>query len=74
MAGSLAVIWPWKTEIESTHTIGGEPKEIVKGYDWYFPVTDNDLLLALLLIVAGAGLVPLLEHIARADDSPADGE
>ena len=74
VAGSLAVIWPWKTEIKSTHAIGGKTKEIVKGYDWYLPVTDNDLLLALLLIVTGAGLVPLLEHIARADDSPADGE
>ena len=59
--GSLAVIWPWKEEIRSI--FGG--KEKVTGYQWHLPVPDNMLLLALLLMLAGAGLVLILEKIAK---------
>jgi len=58
--GSLAVIWPWKEEIRSM--FGG--KEKVTGYQWHLPVPDNMLLLALILMLAGAGLVLILEKIA----------
>ena len=59
--GSLAVIWPWKEEIRSI--FGG--KEKVTGYQWHLPVPDNMLLLALLLMLAGAGLVLILEKLAK---------
>jgi putative membrane protein len=58
--GSLAVIWPWKEEIRSMF---GE-KEKVTGYQWYLPPPDNMLLLALLLMLSGAGLVLILERFA----------
>ena len=58
--GSLAVIWPWKEEIKSTFG----SKEKVTGYQWHLPAADNMLLLALLLMLAGAGLVLILEKIA----------
>jgi putative membrane protein len=58
--GSLGVIWPWKFTLEKTV---GE-KTVVTGYTWQLPAADNDLLLAVLLMLAGAGLVLLLDKIA----------
>ena len=58
--GSLAVIWPWKTTM--TKTIG--EKTAVTGYQWNLPAPDKPLLLAILIILAGAGLVLLLDKLA----------
>ena len=58
--GSLAVIWPWKEEIKTTF---GDTEKAT-GYKWQLPVPDNMLLLALLLMLAGGGLVLILEKIA----------
>ena len=60
VAGSLAVIWPWKTTF--TKTIG--EKTAVTGYQWNLPEPGKPLLLALLIILAGSGLVPLLDKLA----------
>ena len=64
VAGSLAVIWPWKNAIKESVLIGEKTKVIVIGYRWELPVPDNEFYLALLLIAAGAGLVPLMELFA----------
>ena len=73
VAGSLAVIWPWKTKLIETISIGEKTKDIVKGYQWYLPETNSDLGIGLLLIAAGATLVPVLERIAQGTPKP-DGE
>ena len=73
VAGSLAVIWPWKTKIIEIIEFGEKTKEVVKGYQWRVPETDTYLLFALLLMTAGATLVPLLERIAHGKPQP-DGE
>lgn len=65
VAGSLAVIWPWKKTLTETLNIGEKSKEVAKGYKWHLPETNSDLWLALLLMAAGATLVPVLERIAR---------
>ena len=58
--GSLAVIWPWKEGIKTTFS----GKEKVTGYEWHLPLPDKMLLLAILMMLAGAGLVLILEKIA----------
>ena len=58
--GSLAVIWPWKTEI--TKQFEGKVK--VTGYEWNYPAPDQALFHAVLLMLAGAGLVLILDRIA----------
>ena len=39
-------------------------KEKVTSYQWHLPAVDNMLLFALLLMLAGAGLVLILEKIS----------
>ena len=60
VTGSLAIIWPWKTTL--TKAIG--EKTAVTGYQWNLPEPGKPLLLALLLMLAGAGLVLLLDKLA----------
>ncbi len=60
IVGSLAVIWPWKEEIKTTFN----GKEKVTGYEWHLPLPDEMFLLAILMMLAGAGLVLILEKIA----------
>ena len=65
--GSLVVIWPWKETLVTTlaRTDGGEPREIVTGYDWFLPDwSATDTLVALALIVAGIVAIWLMERIA----------
>ncbi len=58
--GSLAVIWPWKEEINTNFN----GKEKATGYEWHLPLPDEMFLLAILMMLAGAGLVLILEKIA----------
>jgi putative membrane protein len=67
--GSLAVIWPWKTEI----TRQFEYKVKVTGYEWNYPVPDQALFHALLLMLAGAGLVLILDRIAGPNPASTKG-
>jgi len=64
--GSLAIIWPWKhTLIETLQREGKPPKEVVTGYDWYFPsLLESTTWIALLLIAAGALAIYLMERFA----------
>ena len=73
VAGSLAVIWPWKDISIQTGT-GQQtihPEELLpEGYrilafqNWHLPPIGESLLHAVLLMLAGAGLVLLLDKIA----------
>jgi len=68
--GSLAIIWPWKhTLTETLQRDGKPPKEVVTGYDWYFPaLTDSTTWIALLLITAGAIAIYLMERFAGGNE------
>ena len=74
VAGSLTMIWPWKMN-KYLLGDGGESalrkgKKILVGYEWYLPAQDQQLLLAALLMLAGAGLVPILEFFAGNKPKP----
>ena len=65
--GSLAIIWPWKdTLTEMLQRDGKEAKEIVTGYEWYFPALgESSNWVAILLIIAGAISLWLMEKFAH---------
>lgn len=58
VAGSLLIIWPWKT----AELITVEDKEKVVGYSWHLPELNAELLVALVLILIGFGLVFFIER------------
>jgi putative membrane protein len=62
--GSLIIIWPWQQALETVMSPTGI--EIVIKYQRYFPTEwDSYNLLALLIIVAGAASIWLLERMAK---------
>ncbi len=66
IAGSLLIIWPWKSTLTESIAREGKPaKEVVTGYDWFFPsLTDPGTLLALLLAFGGALALYVMEKLA----------
>ena len=73
VAGSLAVIWPWKdisiqteTGLQTIHPgeLLPEGYRILAFQNWHLPPIGKPLLLAVLLMLAGAGLVLLLDKLA----------
>lgn len=66
IAGSLLIIWPWKATLTEFIAREGKPaKEVVTGYDWFFPsLTDPGTLLALLLAFGGALALYVMEKLA----------
>jgi putative membrane protein len=70
IAGSLAIIWPWKeTLVAMIEREGKAAKEVVTGYNWYMPPLDTNTLLALALIVAGMAALYLIEKFAGTADA-----
>ena len=69
IAGSLAIIWPWKNTLTEQLTREGKPpKEVVTGYEWFMPsLTDNGTWLAVLLILAGGLTIYLMEKFAGSE-------
>ncbi len=67
IAGSLAIIWPWKSPktVEFTKP-DGEVKEKIVGYEnWRLPdFADTTSWLAVALILAGAAIVLVMERFA----------
>jgi len=67
IAGSLGVVWPWKHRIMDLDIAGNiqfdaNGREIIKGYDRYFPSEFSvDTLLAILCIFVGILLVLSLD-------------
>lgn len=63
--GSLGIIWPWKdAQIEKF----GE-KEKVVGYIWHMPQANQELFLALLVMIVGIALIWILEKSASAKEA-----
>lgn len=69
--GSLLIIWPWKNIHYKVDKLTGEPllnrsgEKIIEHYTWFLPSPDNQLILAILFIIAGALLVLGIEYIAH---------
>lgn len=63
VAGSLAIIWPWKNEAEVIFK-DGEKK--VLSYESYFPQVDTSFGIALVIIIAGAALMLTVEKLGAA--------
>src|SRR5690606_37808042 len=58
MIGSLDKVWPWKTTLETYLDSHGEPKPLIQ--ENYMPTGfDADVSIALVLALAGLGLVLL---------------
>lgn len=74
VAGSLLVIWPWKVPVMQTFAVGEKVKEKVIGYVWNLPDASVATLCALLLMLAGAALVCLLERAGAVRPEPSKGD
>jgi len=64
VAGSLLIIWPWKTAIEETLGSGESTKTKTIGYEWYLPDLTGETFLAVGVIVVGFALVWLMERVS----------
>ncbi len=72
VAGSLLIIWPWKTEVTETFGAGEAAKEKVIGYDWHLPSLSGETFAAIGVIVAGFLLVWLMEKFSGTPRPGAD--
>lgn len=66
VAGSLAIIWPWKITKYMTLADG---KEKATGYSWFLPELDVAFLMALAFALGGFFIVWLMERSASANKS-----
>lgn len=64
VAGSLAIIWPWKITQYITVADG---KQKASGYIWFLPEFDLQFLYAILLAVVGFLIVWWMEQFASSD-------
>lgn len=70
IAGSLAIIWPWKNTLSTMIEREGKlPKEVVTGYDWYLPAMESPTLTALVLMVGGVLALYAIEKFAGASNT-----
>lgn len=62
--GSLVVIWPWKQTLTQTVERVGKPsKEVVTGYDWYFPASfGSETMVCLALMLLGGLSIVWMEY------------
>ncbi len=58
VAGSLLIIWPWKTTL--TESFNGKEKPV--GYVWDLPMIDSGFFISLLLVAVGILLVLWMER------------
>ncbi len=69
IAGSLAIIWPWKRELHLLDPNGEEilknGKPLVSGFDWYLPdMGDPQVWIAVGFMAIGALVIWAVEHFA----------
>jgi len=67
IAGSLVIIWPWKDKVLEGFAKGEGVKEKIVGYEnWHLPsFAESGTWLALGMMVVGAGLIVLVEWLAK---------
>ncbi len=66
VAGSLAIIWPWK---DTQYLLLESGKEKAVGYQWYLPEIGSQFWIALALMLVGFLLVWLMEKYANTSQS-----
>lgn len=64
VAGSLLIIWPWKTALTEAFGSGDAIKTKVIGYSWHFPEFNTETFLAVGFIIAGFALVWVMEKVS----------
>jgi putative membrane protein len=67
--GSLAVLWPWKSEIIQTVITGNEWKEKVIGYTYTFPKNELETYISTGLIIAGIIILFWTENTSKSTSS-----
>jgi len=64
--GSLILIWPWKKKIflanENGEILIRKGEAVVANYHWYFPTFDQNVIIAIVLMLVGYALVWLIEY------------
>ena len=67
VAGSLAIIWPWKDSVVEPFEKGGEVKEKIVGYEnWRLPdFSTAEVWLQLGALVVGIALILVVESVAK---------
>lgn len=63
--GSLAVLWPWKSEIIQTVITGNEWKEKVIGYTYALPKNELETYISIGLIITGILILFWTENASR---------
>lgn len=74
VAGSLLIIWPWKTAQIEVFEAAGKVKEKVVGYEWYLPEMSGGTLLALGIMALGFFAVWLMEKLGAVKPEAVDAE
>ncbi len=74
VAGSLLIIWPWKTAVIETFEVAGKAKEKVIGYDWFWPPLSPSVGLAVLVMVVGFLAVWIMEKSGGSRPSKSESE
>lgn len=70
--GSLMILWPWK-EVIYRKDINGEiiikkGEKLVEGYNWLVPTFNNQLLWAVIIMIAGIATIWIIEKMAEMKD------
>jgi putative membrane protein len=67
VAGSLAIIWPWKDTVVVEFEVNGKIKEKIVGYEnWRFPdFSTGEVWMQLGALIAGVLLILAVEVVAR---------
>lgn len=68
MLGSLAKVWPWKETISTRINSKGEEVPFLQSNSLPLEQAPETLIPALLLMIAGAGLVLILEKVAQSNE------
>jgi putative membrane protein len=72
--GSLSILWPWKNEIYKLDEFGNiltkaDGEKIIQGYERVLPESfNNEVTVALLLVLAGIISIWLIEKLAQSKD------
>jgi len=69
VAGSMLLVWPWKTAIPKLDSLGmaimRKGKEVVAGYKWQLPEMNAETAFALLLMAAGIVIIIVIENSVK---------
>ncbi len=69
IAGSMLLIWPWKTSIPKLDSLGNallrKGKEVVAGYKWHLPEMNAETAIAVAIMIAGVVAIIVTENMVK---------